>query len=122
MCSQRKQQYKSNTLTVQIDIRHGDNTNPINLNSKSVIPVAVLSSSTFDAAKVDPASVKFGPNEAPSVSSSRDDVNGDGLLDLVLHFRTQQTGLQSSDTQACLAGQTQSGIPFEGCDSIRIEP
>jgi hypothetical protein len=113
---------ESSTLIVQIDIKPGDSTNPINLKSKGVIPVAILSSSTFDATMIDPASVTFGPNDISPVKSSLTDVNGDGLLDLLLHFSTQQTGLQAGNPQACLTGHTQNGTLIEGCDNIRIVP
>jgi hypothetical protein len=47
-------------------------------------------------------------------------VNGDGLLDVVLHFNTQDLNLQPSDTEACLSGKTLIGKGIEGCDSVRI--
>jgi hypothetical protein len=108
------------TLPVQVDIKPGDSTNPINLQSQGVIPVAIISSSTFDATMMDPASVRFGPGEARSTSSRLEEVNGDGLPDLIMHFRTQQAGIQPGDTQACLTGQTRSGTPIQGCDTIRV--
>jgi hypothetical protein len=104
---------------VALDIKPGSSTNPINLRSRGVITVAIFSTATFDASTVDPASVKFGPNGATSTQNSLEDVNGDGRLDLVLHFRTQETGIQLGDTQACLTGQTRSGESMQGCDSIR---
>ena len=109
-------------LSVTIDIKPGSSTNPINLKSNGMIPVAILSSSAFDAKTVDPTSVKFGPGGAGSWGSTLTDVNGDGILDLLLHFRAQQTGLQAGDTQACLVGQTRDGVPLQGCDSIRVVP
>ena len=42
---------------------------------------------------------------------------GDGLLDLVPHFRTSDTGLACGDTSASLAGTTFSGHHIEGADS-----
>jgi hypothetical protein len=107
-------------LAVNVDIKPGSSTNPINLQSTGVIAVAILSTATFDASTVNPASVTFGPSEATSTQNSLEDVNGDGRLDLVLHFRTQQTGIQLGDTQACLVGQTRSGTAIEGCDHIHI--
>ena len=83
-----------------------------------MIPVAILSTSTFDVSAVVAASVIFGPSGATSTQNSLEDVNGDGRADLVLHFRTQETGLKPGDTQACLTGQTKSGTPIHGCDSV----
>ena len=116
--------YEKEGLTVSqvtVDIKPGSAKNPINLKSKGVIPVAILSSATFDASTIDPASVQFGPSGATSTQNSLEDSNGDGRLDLVLHFRAQETGIQTSDTQACLTGQTDGGLRIEGCDSLQTK-
>jgi len=34
----------------------------------------------------------------------------------MLHFRTQETGIQLGDTEACLAARTFDGWAFVGCD------
>jgi hypothetical protein len=47
------------------------------------------------------------------------DTNGDGQLDLVLHFRTEQTGIQCGDTSANLTGETAAGGKIAGTDAIR---
>ena len=49
-----------------------------------------------------------------------EDVDGDGDLDLLLHYETQGTGIASGDTQACLSGLTYTGQQIEGCDAVRI--
>jgi hypothetical protein len=36
----------------------------------------------------------------------------------VLHFRTQDSGIQCGDTSATLVGSTLGGDPFSGSDSI----
>jgi hypothetical protein len=106
---------------VIIDIKPGSDSNPINPQSKGVISVAILTTSTFDATTVDPLSVKFGPNEATEVHGRAHivDVNGDGKLDIVLHFNTQETGIQCGDISAFLTGETIGGQVITGFDSIR---
>ncbi len=47
-----------------------------------------------------------------------DVVDNDGDLDLLLHFPTQDTGIQCGDTEASLSGQTFDGGPFQASDSI----
>lgn len=116
------------TVTVGIDIKPGGFPNSINTAKKGVIPVAILSTSTFDAADVDPSTVCFGDAEE---ASQRDctvapgtklkDVNADTILDLVLHFNTEQTGIDPGDTQACLTGELFDTTQIEGCDSIKAK-
>jgi hypothetical protein len=107
-------------LLVPVDIKPGSTNNPIYIKSQGVIPVAVLSSATIDATTLDPASVRFGPREAQVVNDSLEDVNDDSLLDLLMHFRTQEVGLLSGDTQVCLTGQTLSSVLVHGCDIVRV--
>jgi len=109
---------------VTIDIKPGSDPNSINLCSKGVIAVAILTTEDFDASTVDPLSVEFGPDGATETHGRGhpEDVDGDGDEDLVLHFRTQETGIGRDDTEACLTGQTFDGLPIQGCDSVRIVP
>jgi hypothetical protein len=53
-------------------------------------------------------------------NSTLEDVNGDGLLDVVCHFNTMATGFLLGDTQGVLKGKTRSGVPIKGTDSVRI--
>jgi hypothetical protein len=81
---------------VQIDIKPGSSPNTINPKSKGVIPVAILTTKSFNATTVDPLSVEFGPKGAFEAygKGHREDANGDGKKDLVLHFNTQETGIR----------------------------
>jgi len=107
--------------TVSIDIKPGSYPNSINLKSKGVVPVAVLGTSDFDVATVDPSSVVFAG--ASAVKWALEDVNGDGKLDLVLHFNTQQlASLEKTSMTATLTGFTYNGIPIQGTDTVNIVP
>jgi hypothetical protein len=98
-------------IEVPIDIKPGSDTNPINPRSKGKIPVAILTMDTFDATTVNPATVHFGANgtEAAPVLVAVEDVNDDGRPDLLLHFNTQETGIQCRETSASLTGETFDG-------------
>jgi hypothetical protein len=110
--------------TVGIDIRPGSDDNPVNPASDGVIPVALLGSADFDVADVDTTTLAFGPHGAAPLdpSGSLEDVDGDGVMDLVSHYPTQETGIAEGDTEACVSGATLEGAMFEGCDSVTIVP
>ena len=106
---------------ITIDIKPGSFPNSINPRSESVIPIAILTTATFDATTIDPLSVRLGPNGAVEAHGRGhiEDANGDGQLDMVLHFRTENTGIQCGDTFVSLRAETVSGQAIEGTDSVR---
>jgi hypothetical protein len=119
-------------IDVAIDIKPGSDDNSINTRNLSVVPVAVLGDEVFDVGLLDVTTLRFGPNGgAPAhdltnpvvYADHLQDVNGDGYLDLVCHFRTPDTGLNPSVTQACVTGYTydtgNGPIPVTGCGTVR---
>jgi hypothetical protein len=115
-------QLDQKNIIVPIDIKPGSTRNTVNLKSKGVVPVAILSTETFDAASANILTVVFGPDGAQEAHGKAhvEDVNGDALPDLMLHFKTQDTGIQCGDTEASLIGMTYYGDAFEGSDAIMI--
>jgi len=109
-------------LAVAIDVRPGSPQNRVNPFARGVVAVALLGADGFDVAQVDVASLGFGPDGAPALHSRRDDVDGDGRLDLVTHHRIPQTGIAPGDVEACLSGQTLDGTPLAGCDTVDSVP
>ncbi len=137
-------------VPVAINIKPGSFPNPVNLKSQGVIPLAVLTTAAgeyglplaFDATTIDPTSVRFGPADVvfdetggafeshgkghPEDSYELDEVTRDGDTDMVLHFRTQETGIGPTDTAACVKGEWTDGLGFVhkffGCDTIVIVP
>jgi hypothetical protein len=109
------------SINISIDIKPRSFPNSINPSAKGVITVAVLTTDDFDALQVDLGSVRFGPAEAERTHKQAhvEDVDYDGDMDLVVHFRTQETGIQCGDTEATLTGETFDGQSFAGIDSIR---
>ena len=105
---------------VMIDIKPGSDTNPINLKSKGVVPVAVLTTDVFDAAEVNPATVQFAG--AAMLRWTLEDVDGDGDKDMLFHFRTEQLNLDQNSTEATLAGKTTEEVTFEATDEVQIVP
>jgi hypothetical protein len=105
---------------VTIEIKPGANPAPINPRSAGVTPVAILTTSTFDATTVDASTVRFGKTgtEAAPVRSTLQDVDSNGTLDMVLQFETQHTGITCGDTSASLTGKTKSKVAFRGSDVL----
>jgi len=107
-------------VLVRIDIKPGRGPNSIYPDSKGVIAVAILTTDVFDATTVDLLSVKFGPSGATVARGEGhfEDVDKDGDTDIVLHFKTQETGITCGDTSASVTGETSDGKPIEGSDFI----
>ena len=126
------------TIFVDIDIKPGSDPNSINMKSQGTIAVAILSSPTFDATtQLDKVLLlTFGQigneDSLAFCTKSNEDVNDDGLDDVVCHFRIQDprrdpgpgrrgVGFQDGDTVGILLAQTSDGFfLIEGRDSVRI--
>jgi hypothetical protein len=105
---------------VVIDIKPGSVPNSINLKSKGVVPVAVMSTDVFDATTIDPTTVVFAG--ASPVHWTFEDVDDNGLKDMLFHFRTQELVLTPDSTEAMLTGGTYDGVSIFGTDEVRIVP
>jgi hypothetical protein len=113
-------------LSLPIDIKPGSNTNSIQINSVGVIPVAILSLPTFDATMINPdtiyleaASIKLVGNTNKTISHA-EDINGDGLPDLICQILTEELQVITGQAVAILEGLTFDGTPIHGEDVIRI--
>jgi hypothetical protein len=111
---------------VEIDIRPGWRHNFVRPAGRGVVRVALLGSEEVDGSDVDPASLSFGPAgalprhdlEDPTVlARHRVDVDDDGFLDLVGHYRTNEAGFSPGATEACLSG-TIASEAFRACDEV----
>jgi len=124
----RIQKFRPATLTVAIDIKPGSDPNSINLGSSGVIPAAILSSNTFNATtELNPNTLTLAGARVRVAGRSgntlchNEDVNSDGLLDLVCQFENDLNA-ELGDSIAALEGETTDGTPIRGEDSIRIVP
>ncbi|NUT94710.1 MAG: hypothetical protein HOY78_22085 [Saccharothrix sp.] len=113
------------TLWQPIDVKPRSFPSSINLRKEGLVPVAVLSTREFDAlALVDRTSLTFGATGLePSLvrcATEGEDVDGDGLLDLICQFDTTRTGLTCGATTATLVGRTLDGRRFEGQDDVKL--
>jgi hypothetical protein len=117
--------YEAPALEVTIDIQPGNSDNTVYLRSPRTIPVAILSSTDFDApAMLDRASLTFGrTGDEPSLISCEpvtSDVNSDGFPDLLCNFAVRRGGFRTGDSLGVLHGLTLDGRPISGQDALRV--
>ncbi len=115
-------------MQVTIDIKPGSYPNSINLGSNGVIPVAILTSASFDATTVNPSTVELGGSGVAVRGKGKslaheEDVNGDGLIDLLVQVETENLDPAAfQDGYIILTGNTYDGTPIQGSDEIVIVP
>lgn len=108
--------------SIQIDVLPDDTDNEIQVGRNGVVPVALITSPTFYAPDVDPDSLQFGPGASlvAGPGGGPEDVDGDGDLDYVVHFRAQEAGFSCGDTTAYLSGLTIWDDIIIGSDTIEV--
>jgi uncharacterized delta-60 repeat protein len=104
--------------SVQIDVVPGSTSNTLNLASNGVISVAIFSTAGFDARTVNVASLLFAG--AHAAQSSFKDVNGDGILDLLVNFRTQETTLRLLYEQLVADDINEDGVLDSNHETARV--
>ena len=119
-------------LDVVIDVKPGDTVTKINLSARGLLPVAVLSTADFDASLFLPMMAHLNDATAPMDCSGAEavrwaytDVNGDGLVDLVFFFRTQDLTLTSGTTDVMLMAHGMYGgaeIHIMGMEAVTVKP
>ena len=113
---------------IVIDIKPGSDPNPINQGSNGLIPVAIFTTDSFDAADVDPDTVTLNGagvavrGKAEKLMARLEDVDGDGEDDLILQVETQSEGVVWETGQVTLTGKTYDGVDIEGTDEVVIVP
>jgi len=117
---------------VDVDVKPGNAKNNVNAKSNGVIPVAIYTTADFDATTIDGNSVLLSSADPEDTGIAADhfaleDVDGDGDLDMILHFRTQDVlaalGLdldpgESETANAELTGETVDAVMLQGFDTI----
>ncbi len=114
-----------------IDVRPGSEQNPVNPGSGGNLPVAVLTTDDFDAATTDlDQPIMLGdPDLAGTATPTRnslEDVDDDGDLDLLLHFRIRalvDAGALDEDTESLgLTASMLDGTDIGGLDVVKVVP
>ncbi len=115
------------SLLAGVDLKPGSAANPIRVGSNGVTPVAFLSSATFDATTIDPATVAVAGapvavQSGGQLQASIADVNGDGRPDLVVQVPTAAMQLPTGTSRVAARGTTFDGVPVTGYDRVTLVP
>jgi PKD repeat protein len=126
-------------LVVGLSIMPGSSPTTIAISKKGTVPVAILSTATFDATTIDVASIRLGDGagaEAPvdqqkgRYQSRIDDANGDGRPDMIVSFSVPQLVAngdlpQGTPTLVLRGVQGATGdscTNFRGTGTVRVVP
>jgi hypothetical protein len=107
------------------DIKPGSYPNPINLKSNGVVPVALLGSAEVNVGDIDLEFLEFQDARPahdlfdPQVYADHlQDVNQDGYIDLVSHYRAKETDLIPGWPEGIIYSEI-NGITFVCADDIK---
>jgi hypothetical protein len=121
--------YECGPMQVDIDIKPGSDPNCFNNDDHGVIPVAILGSADFDVNDIDQTTVelegltvKIVGKKTEKLLAHIEDVNGDGIADLVVQIQDEDGTFASGHGTANVTGTLWDGTPFLGTDSICIVP
>ena len=114
-------------VDVPLDIKLGSNDNPVNPKSKGMLPVTLFGTDLVDVSDIDLMTlvlndVALASKPNGSLFASFDDMDGDGLMDLAMKFRTQDLNLDSTFDELVLFGFLSDGTEIMGSDLIGIVP
>jgi len=126
------QQITITVPTAEIDVKPGSDPNSVNVNTKGVLPVAILGGPGLDVEEIDissvagvTTSVDFAIDDLWVVAPLRcvvEDVNDDGTPDLNCKFSKAELMLDCWTSGIIVSGNLLDGTPFAGSDTIRPVP
>lgn len=115
-------QSKTAVIRVTIDVKPGDTPTTLEPKREGMVPIAILSTKDFDAAQIDPDTVRAGAtgSEASIFRSMMEDVDNDQDADLLLLFRVPHLALTCGVKSVVVKGKTQKGQDFEGAEAVAM--
>lgn len=110
-------------LKVTIDVKPGDDKVTLEPEREGMVPILIVTTPQFDAATVDPDTVRVGPEgtEASIFRSMLEDVDRDGDIDRMLLVRVRDMRVKCGGKIIKVTGKTTQGRSFEGSDAVATE-
>lgn len=111
----------------QLEVRPGE-PNELNIKSQQIFPVALITDvegPISEPEAIDLSSLRFGSSGDPLAQivekkTSIRDANGDGTEDLIVWFKTAETGIDCDDSEVEIIGQNLSGEQFSAIDYVIV--
>lgn len=115
---------------VDIDVKPGSWPNSVNVNGNGVVPIGVFGGLNLDVSDIDVSTVLAGVTgiEASPVHGGHiEDINEDGIDDIIFHFREAELGIPTdtpgnTEMPLFLTAALDDGGRIRGVDIIRITP
>lgn len=109
-------------IRVTIDVKPGDNPTTLEPKREGMVPIAILSSKEFDAAQIDPSTIRAGATgtESSIFKSMMEDVDNDKDVDMLLLFPVRQLALTCAAKSITVKGKTEKGQDFEGSEPVTM--
>ena len=104
-------------VTVQVLVGHGKS--PKQPDPPATVAVTIIGSDILPVEAINVATVLL--QGVPAKNAKTKDVDGDGILDLRLHFKLSQGAVRPNE-EICIAGETFSGVRFAGCGAVQPVP
>ena len=105
-------------IEVPIDILPGEDANVVDLDAMRTVPVAILSRPGFDPSVVDPRTIVLAGaavvKQGDGAIGIYEDLNGDGVPDLVVQVAAGSLSIGETPGQATLQAATFDGRPVLG--------
>jgi hypothetical protein len=116
---------RSGPITLDIDFKPDDTQNLFKLGSKGAVPVVIYGTNTLDATRIDPLTLRLSGavvkvNKAGKPQVTTEDVDGDGLPDLVAHFDSAGIRLTVESNSILLSGMTFDFRQIAGSADVRV--
>ena len=110
-------------LKVTIDVKPGDEKVTIEPEREGMVPILIITTPQFDAAMVDPDTIRVGPDgtEASIFRSMLEDVDKDGDVDRMILVRVRDMRVKCGNKIIKVTGKTTQGRSFEGSDTVATE-
>lgn len=107
-------------LPVPVDVR--PSAIKLSEQGEAKLPVAILSTATVDVSTVELGTVRLG--RSPAVKAAREDLNGDGRTDVLLHFEratlVRNGDVTASTTSLTLTADLADRRQIIGSDAVRV--